>query len=300
MGFYFICQPYFLIFSFKIHNIFVAFLHNSYYNLITEIIQRRRIMGNNNELMHHIKCKAGDVGKYVLLPGDPGRVSKIAAYLDNAQHVQTNREYETWTGYLDGEKVSVMSTGMGGPSAAIGLEELKMIGADTFIRIGTCGGIDPAIVPGTLIIPTGAIRKDGTGTEYIPIEFPAVPNFNLASALKEASESLGYENALGVVECKDSYYGQHAPERMPAKQDLLQKWEAWKMAGAIGSEMESSSLFIVASAIHVKCATILLLCRNREREDSLNTGLVRVTDIEPAIKTAIEALRNIIKADKMK
>jgi uridine phosphorylase len=178
--------------------------------------RRKLFMALENELMHHIKCKIGDVGRYVLLPGDPGRVAKIAAYLDNAVHIQTNREYEVWTGYLDGKKVSVMSTGMGGPSAAIGLEELKMIGADTFIRIGTCGGIDPELEPGTLIIPTGAIRKDGTGREYVPIEFPAVPNFDLVSALKDAAKKLKKKSALGVVECKDSYYGQHAPERMPA------------------------------------------------------------------------------------
>lgn len=255
-------------------------------------------MINKDQLMHHIKCKVGDVGKYVLLPGDPGRVSKIAAYLDDAKHVQTNREYEIWTGYLEGEKVSVMSTGMGGPSAAIGLEELKMIGADTFIRIGTCGGIDPSLEPGTLIIPTGAIRKDGTGKEYVPVEFPAVPDFELVTALKAASDKLGYTNSLGIVECKDSYYGQHSPERMPVKYELQQKWEAWKMAGAIGSEMESSTLFIVSSVLRVRCATVLLLCRNREREDSMNTGLVRVTEIAPAIETAVDALRNVITNDK--
>ena len=116
-------------------------------------------MAQHDELMHHIKCKPGDIGRYVILPGDPGRVEKIAAYLDNAHHVQTYREYTTWTGELEGEKVTVMSTGMGGPSTAIGVEELKMCGADTLIRVGTCGGIDPSLVPGTLIIPTGAIRK---------------------------------------------------------------------------------------------------------------------------------------------
>lgn len=255
-------------------------------------------MINENELMHHIKCKVGDVGKYVFLPGDPGRVSKIAAYLDDAKHVQTYREYETWTGYLDGEKVSVVSTGIGGPSASIALEELKMIGADTFIRIGTCGGIDPSLEPGSLIIPTGAIRKDGTGREYVPIEFPAVANFELVSALKAAADKLGKSSALGVVECKDSYYGQHSPERMPVKDELNQKWYAWKSAGAIGSEMESSTLFVVSSVLRARCATVLLLCRNREREDSMNTGLVRVTEIAPAIETAVEAMRNIIRNDK--
>lgn len=255
-------------------------------------------MNNRNMLMHHIKCKEGDVGKYVLLPGDPGRVEKIAAYLDDAKHVQTNREYEVWTGYLEGEKVSVMSTGMGGPSAAIGLEELKMIGAHTFIRIGTCGGIDPDLEPGTLIIPTGAIRKDGTGREYVPIEFPAVPNFELACALKSAADKLENKNVLGIVECKDSYYGQHDPERMPVKFELRQMWESWKMAGAVGSEMESSTLFVVASVLRVRCATVLLLCRNRERENLLHTDIVRFTEIAPAIETAVEALRSVIKMDR--
>ncbi len=251
------------------------------------------------EVMHHIKCSKGDVGRYVLLPGDPGRVEKIAAYLDQAEHVQTNREYVIYTGYLDGERVSVMSTGMGGPSAAIGLEELAMIGADTFIRIGTCGGIDPTLNPGSLIIPTGAIRKDGTGKEYVPVEYPAVPNFQLVTELSAAAEKLGFQHALGVVECKDSYYGQHDPQRMPVHQELLEKWDAWKIAGALGSEMESSTLFIVASVLRVRCATVLLLCRNREQE-ALHPEAEAVTcwDTAPAIETAIEALRSLIRKDR--
>lgn len=250
--------------------------------------------------MHHIKCKQGDVGRYVILPGDPGRVSKIAASLDNAVHVTTNREYETYTGYLDGVKVSVMSTGIGGPSAAIGIEELCMIGADTFLRIGTCGGIDNTLIPGSLVIPTGAIRKDGTGLEYVPIEYPAVANFEMVSALNEAASKLKIAFHLGVVECKDSYYGQHAPERMPVCDELKYKWNAWKMAGALASEMESSTLFIVGSTLRARCASVLLLCRNREREAAFGTGEIATFDVAPAIETAIEALRIIIKNDKLK
>lgn len=253
----------------------------------------------SNELMHHIKCKKGDVGRYVILPGDPGRVEKIAAYLDHAVHVQTNREYVVYTGELEGEKVSVMSTGMGGPSTAIGLEELVKIGADTFIRVGTCGGIDPALEPGTLIIPTGAIRKDGTGREYVPIEYPAVPDYTLVQALSQAAGRLGHATALGVVECKDSYYGQHEPERMPVHRELAEKWEAWKMAGAIGSEMESSTLFIVSSVLRARSATVLLLCRNREREALYPDQDIPVTfETAPAIQTAVEALREVIRQDK--
>lgn len=254
-------------------------------------------METTQHTMHHIKCAPGEIGRYVILPGDPGRVEKIAAYLDNPRYVQTYREYTTWNGELDGETVTVMSTGMGGPSTAIGIEELKMCGADTLIRVGTCGGVDPDLVPGTLIIPTGAIRKEGTGREYAPIEFPAVPNFEVVSALKNAAARLGHKTAMGVVECKDSYYGQHAPETMPTEDELRSKWKAWKRAGAIGSEMESATLFVVASVRRMRAATILLLCRNREREN--DTGLTdTVWETGPAIETAVEAIRALIRADR--
>ena len=120
--------------------------------------------------MHHLQVTPSQIGKYVILPGDPGRVEKIARHLENPYFVNTNREYTIWNGTLEGETVTVMSTGMGGPSTAIGVEELKMCGAEVLIRLGTCGGIDPEIKPGTLIIATGSIRKEGTTREYVPIE----------------------------------------------------------------------------------------------------------------------------------
>lgn len=252
----------------------------------------------DKELMHHIKCAKGDVGKYVILTGDPGRVEKIAAHLDDAKHVMTYREYVTYTGYLDGVKVCVVSTGIGGPSASIAMEELAKIGADTFIRVGTCGGIDSSLIPGDLIIPTGAIRKDGTGREYVPIEFPSVANYELLTALDAAAKKLGYTHHMGIVECKDSYYGQHDPDRMPVCYELKQKWNAWKAAGALGSEMESSTLFVVASVLRVRCATVLLLCRNREREALLGTEPIGVWETAPAIETAIEAMKLMIKKDQ--
>ena len=163
----------------------------------------------------HIKCKTGDIGRYVLLPGDPDRVPKIAKYLDNAVKVQQKREYTIYTGYLDGEKVSVCSTGIGGPSAAIALEELANIGGDTFIRVGTAGGMDIKIKGGDLVIASGAIRNEGTSKEYLPLEFPAVANHEVMTALIKAAEMLGRNYHIGVVHCKDSFYGQHTPEKMP-------------------------------------------------------------------------------------
>ena len=249
------------------------------------------------ELMHHIKCGVGDIGRYVILPGDPGRVEKIARHLDDAHHVNTYREYTTWTGYLDGEMVTVMSTGMGGPSTAIGIEELKKCGADTLIRVGTCGGIDPTVVPGTLIIPNGAIRKEGTTREYVPIEYPAVPNFDVMLALRQAAISLGLPSVIGVSESKDSYYGQHSPESMPVGDELLSKWKAWQMAGAVASEMECAALFVVAGVRRMRAGAVLHLCRNVEREKA--EGIFETDwETENAIRTAVEAIRILIKQDR--
>lgn len=251
-------------------------------------------MASGLGVMHHIKCCKGDVGKYVILPGDPGRVKKIAAYINDARLVASNREYITYTGTLYGQEVSVCSTGIGGPSASIAMEELVKCGADTFIRVGTCGAIDASLDPGDLIIPTGAIRKEGTGCEYVPIEFPAVANFDLVGELKRAAEELGHSQHLGIVECKDSYYGQHDPDSMPVSYELHSKWEAWKKAGAIASEMESATLFLVASVRGVRCATVLLLCRNLEREAITRSGEISTWETAPAIETAVRAIKNMI------
>lgn len=254
-------------------------------------------MTDHNELMHHLKIKKGEIGKYVILPGDPGRVEKIASHLQNPYFVNTNREYTIWNGTVEGETVTVMSTGMGGPSTAIAIEELKKCGAEVLIRVGTCGGIDPDIIPGTLIISTGAIRKEGTTREYVPIEYPAVPDFEVTSKLKEAAERLNFRYAMGVTESKDSYYGQHDPESMPVENELLYKWKAWQRAGAIASEMEGAALFVVSGVRRMKSAAIFLLCRNRERE---NLGITDPScwDTTDAISTAVEAIRLLILQNK--
>lgn len=250
------------------------------------------------EKMHHIQCQESDIGKYVLLPGDPGRVAEITKGLDNAKRVASNREYVTYTGTLDGVKVSVTSTGIGGPSAAIALEELVKLGAHTFIRVGTCGGIDSSLEPGSLIIATGAIRKEGTTSEYIPIEFPAVANFELLNALNDAAHKLNHKSYLGIVESKDSYYGQHDPEKMPNAAILKQKWAAWKAGGALASEMETAALYIISTIRRVRCGSILLLIRNREKENLENTPPIISEDNTNLLETAIAGMREIIRKDK--
>ena len=249
------------------------------------------------EKQFHIHCVEGDVGRYVILPGDPGRCEKIAALFDNAHFVAQNREYTIYTGTLLGEKVSVCSTGIGGPSASIAMEELHNIGADTFIRVGTCGGIDLDVRSGDVVVATGAIRFEHTSREYAPIEYPAVANFEVTTALVEASRALGKRTQVGVVQCKDAFYGQHSPARMPVSYELLNKWEAWKRLGVKASEMESAALFIVGCVRRVRTGSVMLVIANQTRRE-LGLEDPQVYDTEAAVVTAVEAMRKLIKKDR--
>ena len=246
---------------------------------------------------YHIQVGEGDVGKYVILPGDPKRCAKIAEYFDDPVLVADNREYVTYTGYLDGVKVSVTSTGIGGPSASIAMEELVRAGADTFIRVGTCGGMQLDVKSGDLVIATGAVRMEGTSKEYASIEFPAVADIGIVNALIASAGEMKEEYHAGVVQCKDAFYGQHAPEAMPVSYELLNKWEAWKRLGCLASEMESAALFIVASTLHVRVGSVFLVVANQERErEGLENPVVHDTDM--AIRTAVQAIRKLIKEDR--
>lgn len=248
---------------------------------------------------YHIGVAKGEVGRYVILPGDPKRCEKIARYFDDPHFVADNREFTTYTGYLDGEKVSVTSTGIGGPSASIAMEELVHCGADTFLRVGTCGGMQLDVKSGDLVIATGSIRMEGTSREYAPIEFPAVANFDVALAMRQAAEKLDLSWHMGVVQSKDSFYGQHEPEKHPVGYELLNKWDAWIKCGALASEMESAALFIVASYLRVRAGACFLVMANQERAKA---GLDnhQVHDTDSAIKTAVEAIRLLIREDREK
>lgn len=252
---------------------------------------------NRREKQFHIRCAAGDVGRYCILPGDPGRCEQIAAYFDHPNKIMQNREYMTYTGFLSGEKVSVVSTGIGGPSAAIAMEELTAIGADTFIRVGTCGGIRLDVSSNDIVVAAGAIRHEGTSREYAPIEFPAVPDYNVLAALTEAAERLGRRWHAGVVQCKDSFYGQHDPERMPVSSELLDRWKAWKRLGVLASEMESAALFVVASALGVRCGSVLHVIWNQERQ-AAGLDQEESHNVSSAIEVGVEALKLLIQRDR--
>lgn len=245
----------------------------------------------------HIACAQGDIGRYCILPGDPGRVPAIAALFDDAKQIAYNREFNVWTGTLLGEKVTACSTGIGGPSAAIAMEELHKCGADTFIRTGTCGGIDLPVRSGDIVVATAAIRYEHTSREYAPIEFPAVSDYEVQSALVQAAKNLGKPWHAGVVQCKDSFYGQHDPKRMPVSQELLYKWEAWKRLGVLASEMESAALFCCAAALGVRCGSCFHVIWNQERE-AAGLDQEESHDLSAALEVGIEAVRLLIEADR--
>jgi len=249
----------------------------------------------NKEKMYHIGLSKDDIkgAKYAILPGDPGRVEKIANYLEDIIYLGTNREYTSYLGKVNGEYVLIMSTGMGGPSTAIAVEELAQIGLENLIRVGTSGGMQLNVSAGDIVIATSAIRQEGTSKEYVPIEFPAVADFELTNYLKKSADELGYTNHIGIVHCKDSFYGQHDPERMPTSYELENKWQAWIKAGVLCSEMETASLYTVSSVLGLKAAAVLLVIWNQEKEKQ---GLEQETnfDLDKEIKVAVNAIKNII------
>ena len=247
--------------------------------------------------VYHLKIRPGDVGRYCILPGDPGRVELIASFLEDAHFVASNREYLIYNGKLNGETVTVCPTGIGGPSAAIAMEELIMCGADTFVRIGTCGGMQKEVMGGDIAIATGAIRMEGTSHEYAPPEWPAVPDYEVLNALVDAAKKMGVRYHLGVSQSKDSFYGQHYPERSAVGGQLIAKWDAWCRLGCIASEMESAALFTIGALKHVRCGASYVVVANQERE-RLGLGNPVVHDTTAGVQMTVEAIRLLIERDR--
>ncbi len=251
----------------------------------------------NGEIQYHIGLSSEDSARYAVICGDPARVPVIAACLDDCALVAYNREFQTYSGYLCGEKVLITSTGIGGPSAAIAIEELHNIGVDTIIRVGTCGGMSLDVLPGDLVIAQAAVRMDGTTREYAPIEFPAAADFLVTQALAQECEECNYRYKIGTVQSKDSFYGQHSPQSSAVSSELAEKWKAWKMCGVLSSEMECSTLFVVSALRGIRAGAVLNTIWNQERESS-GCGDIESHDMKNAVSAAIGAMRRLILWDK--
>ena len=255
----------------------------------------------DGERQYHINVKSGEVGKYVILAGDPGRIPKIAAYFDGAEQVSFNREYNIYTGTLDGVKVTACSTGIGGPSTSIAVEELIKCGSDTFIRVGTCGGIADKVRGGDIVIASAAIRAEGTSYEYLPTGYPAIADFDVTYYLGHSARELskdkdGCRCHVGVVHSKDSFYGQVAPDTSSVFYTLKNRWESYKRLNCLASEMECASLYAVGQTRGVRCGSVLLAVWNMERTYSGEDDSKQL-DTDRAIRCAIGAIRKIISTD---
>lgn len=249
----------------------------------------------NEELLFHLKIPKNFSVKYAILPGDPGRVPQIAALLDNPQKLAQNREYNSYFGFIGGERVIVTSTGIGGPSAAIAVEELNMLGVDTVVRVGTCGGMQNFIKAGDAVIATSAVRMEGTSLQYAPIEMPAAADFSLTSLLAKSAGELNICCHIGTVQSKDSFYGQHSPQSMPVSYELKNKWDALIKCGVLASEMETAAIFIVSAVRKIRAASILSAIWNQENKSGYSAPSL---DTVAVVKATVKALEKQILCDK--
>lgn len=260
-------------------------------------------MEDSEGRQYHIHCRQGDVGRYVFLPGDPARSSLIAAKFDQHWKVVENREYVTYTGTVDGHKVSVTSTGIGGPSTAIAIEELSRIGADTFIRIGGSGGMQPEVVPGDLVIATASVRDEGTSMWYIPMEYPAVASYDVVSAMIQAAEKLNKKYHVGIVNSKAAFYGQEFNRNeFPSYDFLDNRWKAWIRGGVLAAEMEAAVIFVLASIKRMRGGCILVIGGNQEIVKDIDQyrPMKSIYSKEEAIEVGIESVRILAKWDEEK
>jgi uridine phosphorylase len=247
------------------------------------------------ERKYHVGLAPGEVGKYVLIPGDPGRTALIAKHLQDAHEVAFNREYRTFTGRVDGAAVSTVSSGIGGPSAAIAVEELGELGAHTFLRVGTCGAAQPGIKQGELVIATGAVRSEGTPNGYVPTEYPAIAHHEVVSACAAAAGAAGVKHHLGLIRSVDALYSDLVPDRMPRREELKQELEMWSRAGIVAHDMESSTILVVSSLRGYR-AGVILLC-----VDEKGAGEIHHLDpsyMDRMLRVAVDAVRRLVEADR--
>ncbi len=235
---------------------------------------------------YHIALRPGDVGRYVLLPDDPGAAPQIASFLDQAQKVAQHREYLTYTGTLDGVKVSITSTGIGGPCTAIAIEELAQIGADTFICLGNSRPVQSFVKSGDLIVATGAVRDEGTGLAYIPLAYPALAEINVVTCLRQACRARGVRHHVGLSHSHDSFYGMAEPERMPVGAEIQNRWQSWVQGGVLCSEMTAATTFIVSSALKKRAGAIALVSDGEAAQ------------VDELYAVAVEGLRRLIARDE--
>ncbi|ADJ15595.1 nucleoside phosphorylase [Halalkalicoccus jeotgali] len=250
----------------------------------------------NADVQYHIEVGPEDVAPSVLLPGNPERVERITGFWDDAEEKGSHREYRTVTGRYDETPISVTSTGIGGPSAAIAVEELARVGADTFIRVGSCGAIQEGMAVGDLVITTGAVRQEGTSDEYVREDYPASADYEVVCALVAAAERLGYDYHTGITMSADSFYaGQGRPgfEGFEAAGSTALV-EELRDANVKNIEMEASAILTIANVYGLRAGAICSVYANRV------TGEFRTEGEGRASETASLAVKLLARMDGVK
>lgn len=240
-------------------------------------------------MQYHLRVKPGEVAKCVLLPGDPARTELIAKRFDDAREIAYNREFRTYTGKVSGVPISVTSTGIGCPSTAIAVEELAECGADTFIRVGTAGAVSPKLKTGEIVIASAAVREDGTSRQYVPLNYPAVANFEVTNALTEAAERLKAKYHVGLSLSKDAFYSEE-PERVPLGEQAAERWKLWQRANVLATEMECSTIYTICGIRGLRGGAVLAIIGPIGKIADPHAG------INEAIDVAVEAVKLLAKA----
>jgi uridine phosphorylase len=250
----------------------------------------------NDEVQYHIEVGEGDVADAVLLPGNPERLDKITPLWDDHEEVAHHREYRTATGSYEGTPISVTSTGIGSPSATIAVEELARVGADTFLRVGSCGAIQPGMAVGDLVITRGAVRQEGTSDEYVRGDYPAVADHEVVAALVAAAERLGYDYHVGLTMSSDAFYaGQGRPGfegfRAAGSEDLI---DELREANVANVEMEAAAICTLGSLYGLRTGAVCSVFANRV------TGEFRTEGETRAAETASLAVHLLARMDEVK
>lgn len=241
---------------------------------------------------YHLGLAPGEVAPLVLLPGDPFRTERIAAQLEDAREVAFSREFRTFTGRAGGHPVSAVSSGIGGPSVAIAVEELATLGVRTIVRVGTCGALQPGIAVGDLVIATAAVRSEATPDSYVPRAFPAVADREVVAALVEAARAAGVEHHTGFVRSVDGLYPELTPGVMPLREALAGELQVWKRAGVLASDMESATLFVVSHLRGIRAGTILLCVDEVESGEILHLD---PSSMDRLVGVAVDAARRLTR-----
>lgn len=241
----------------------------------------------------HILCEANDISEYVILPGDPARVLRVGEFLDSYEEIAYNREFRTIRGYYKGVPITVTSTGIGGPSTAIAVEELISCGAKYLIRIGSGGAVQSNIKLGDLVICSAAVREDGTTNMYISQNYPAVPDIRLTNLIIDTCEELKYNYHYGVVRSHDSFYIDEEDKIM----------EHWNTKNILASDMETSSLFVVGQLRGAKTASILnnvVGYKSDLKEGIVDYAMEGIGAIEGEKREILLALETFVKIHNQK